>query len=1288
MKGRSFTGKGRAIPRLLLAIALLFLGCLTASSATFNIANGDVAGLINAINTANSNGEDDTINLAANGVYTLTVVNNTIQGPNGLPVIAEDRRLTINGNGATIARSTANGTPEFRIINISIFRSAEVRLNRLIIRKGKANGGGGIRNTGGTLTIEGCIISENVSDGGGGGIYSPSAADGIGDPGSLTMNNSTVSDNTAEAGGGIYASNQCYLTNSTISGNTVTVAAGTGGGIEIAGSSLAAGNCTVTNNSVSDTAGHGGGIRSSVGDVTLTGCTIIGNRASQANDIDNTQGGTLALGNTIVGGIGGFGTVNSFGFNLSTTGGAAFTAPGDQVNVNPKLDPAGLQDNGGPTETIALVHGSPAIDQGHAFGFTTDQRGSARTIDNPGIANQASGDGTDIGAYEAPLDPRQGGVPSFVVNTLDDHDDGVCGGVDCSLRDAIVRANLVSGSNTITFAPSVTGTITLDGGAAGPLVVSDATKINGPGARILRVSANENGRVFQFTAGPSELTGLTIHGGKTQPPREGTSGLGGGILNQAQLAVKDCAFIANQALGSAGLFPGQAGGSGNGGAVGNEGILTLDRCVFRENIALGAAGVANSGSFTTGGAGGAARGGAVYNSPTSTIFIYNCTFANNLAQGGSGGSGHFGGAGGAARGAAIYNERDLSVYASTLSNNTSGGGNGGNGNSSPNNGVAGMGVGGIVAAGTGATRAQNCIIAANFGTNGGGPDVQGTFDSDGYNLVGVGDTSSGFNAMGDQVGTFAAPINPKLGPVQNNGGPTDTMALLTGSPALDQGKADVFTPTDQRGQTRPNDNPFIPNASGGDGSDIGAFEFGGIFVVTTAADADDGTCNASHCTLREAINAANAQAGDDVIAFLPNVTGTIQLASALPTLSTNINLRGPGSSVITVRRNAGGNYRILTASNGTATGPVIAISGLTIANGRAAAGAFPTSSGGGVQVDRANVTVQRCTFTGNASDPSGFTYGGGIFNYEGTLVVEHSTFSSNAAEYGAGIGNYDGTAGNSAVGTLRNCTFSGNNAVYGGAVYNQAANNGASADFSLTNCTLSGNAATTEGGAIYNTAANSASAYTSLTDCTVNGNSAPIGGGIYNLSNAATTAQVFLRNNILRTGASGGNVVNTSGTVTSSGNNLTNDNTGFASNTGDIRNTEPLLGPLAFNGGFTQTHALLSGSPAINVGTTFFAPTSDQRGFFYLGANDIGAYEFNGIELRITSITRLANGDIQLIGTGSPGGVHSILAAPALGTPASFGSIGTATANSSGIWQFTDTQAESFPRRFYKASFP
>jgi hypothetical protein len=101
-----------------------------------------------------------------------------------------------------------------------------------------------------------------------------------------------------------------------------------------------------------------------------------------------------------------------------------------------------------------------------------------------------------------------------------------------------------------------------------------------------------------------------------------------------------------------------------------------------------------------------------------------------------------------------------------------------------------------------------------------GQDVSGAFISDGHNLIGVVNGSTGFGAAGDQLGNVGDPLDPMLAPLANNGGPTRTHALLAGSPAIDQGDNNGAPTTDQRGVSRPRDGD-------GNGSrivDIGAFE--------------------------------------------------------------------------------------------------------------------------------------------------------------------------------------------------------------------------------------------------------------------------------------------------------------------------------------------------------------------------------------------------------------------------------------------------------------------------------
>jgi hypothetical protein len=129
--------------------------------------------------------------------------------------------------------------------------------------------------------------------------------------------------------------------------------------------------------------------------------------------------------------------------------------------------------------------------------------------------------------------------------------------------------------------------------------------------------------------------------------------------------------------------------------------------------------------------------------------------------------------------------------------------------------------GGVYLGVEGLSDVRNTIIAGNSVDPGGsGPDLSGNFTSNGHNLIGNDSGSTGFTAKGDQVGTANNLIDPRLGALADNGGPTRTHALLAGSPAIDHGDNSAAPATDQRGVARPRDGD-------GNGSrivDIGAFE--------------------------------------------------------------------------------------------------------------------------------------------------------------------------------------------------------------------------------------------------------------------------------------------------------------------------------------------------------------------------------------------------------------------------------------------------------------------------------
>lgn len=360
-----------------------------------------------------------------------------------------------------------------------------------------------------------------------------------------------------------------------------------------------------------------------------------------------------------------------------------------------------------------------------------------------------------------------------------------------SLRQAIVDAQE---SDTIVFAENVRGTIALTG-TGGELVISKALTILGPGANLLSIDAGNASRVLSVDE-PGRV--VSISGLEFT---HGSEGIGGGILNYADLTLTACTVSACHAfsLGAygGGIFNEQVN-------VGEPPVLHMVGCTLTGNSSLGGAGFHGS-------AGGDASGGALSNAG-GRIWLQNCTITGNTATGGPGGCLPLFGCGPQGEGyGGIYNNGELLVESCTIAFNS--------GNS----------VGGIVVFGS--ARMANTIVAQNTGN-----DAEGSFISDGYNLIGQSDGSSGFTAIGDQTGTSVTPIDPMLGVLRDNGGPTATMALLPGSPAIDKGNAATVA-TDQRGFRRRDDFPNIANANGGDASDIGAFEVrhAGLLNISTRA---------------------------------------------------------------------------------------------------------------------------------------------------------------------------------------------------------------------------------------------------------------------------------------------------------------------------------------------------------------------------------------------------------------------------------------------------------------------
>ena len=228
-----------------------------------------------------------------------------------------------------------------------------------------------------------------------------------------------------------------------------------------------------------------------------------------------------------------------------------------------------------------------------------------------------------------------------------------------------------------------------------------------------------------------------------------------------------------------------------------------------------------------------------------------------------------------------------------------------------------------------------------------------------------------------------------------------------------------------------------------------------------------------------------------------------------------------------------------------------------------------------------NLVIVNCTISGNGGGiASALSPDGG-----GSISVSNSTIIGNSADLGGGIA-CDQLGGLSIV----NSTISGNSAgTSGGGLWIALATQFGD-DGSIVNSTISGNSAGTSGGGISNVGA------LRITNSTISNNSAESGGGIYN----DVDGRLQISNTILNAGASGANIVNDGGTVTSNGYNLSSDDGGgYLNGPGDQINTDPLLGPLRDNHGPTLTHAPLPNSPAIDAGDPGFTPppSVDQRGF-------------------------------------------------------------------------------------------
>lgn len=321
-----------------------------------------------------------------------------------------------------------------------------------------------------------------------------------------------------------------------------------------------------------------------------------------------------------------------------------------------------------------------------------------------------------------------------------------------SLRTQVAQA---ASGDEILFAPALNGqTINLTTGA---IAINKQLTISGPGAVLLTVNGGNHDRIFTIGAsGNVSISGLTLLNGRA-------AGSGGAILNNGTLALTSDQIV--------------SGSAASGGAIYNVGSLTITSSSLSTNTARTTDGGAifNLGTINMIGStvannnANSGVGGGIAGAAGSSATISNCTFATNHAQGGGA---LFVASGGA-----------MTISESTIASNT----------------AASTGGGIRNVAGAGGVQITNTIVATNKAAS--SRDMFGAVSSQGFNLVGVTNGSSGW-VSSDLTGTAANPLDPLLGPLANNGGPTFTFALLPGSPALTRGNPAGAPATDQRGFQR------------------------------------------------------------------------------------------------------------------------------------------------------------------------------------------------------------------------------------------------------------------------------------------------------------------------------------------------------------------------------------------------------------------------------------------------------------------------------------------------------
>ncbi len=668
----------------------------------------------------------------------------------------------------------------------------------------------------------------------------------------------------------------------------------------------------------------------------------------------------------------------------------------------------------------------------------------------------------------------------FSVTTLADSGPG-------SLRNAIGLANTTGGPDEIMFDIGVIGTITLN---AGPLLITDDLIIDGPGASALTVDAAGNSRVFEIDDGDLtnrdvEIRGLTVTGGTDVNAFPG--GRGGGIYSLENLTVDDSTLTGNQANFGGGIYVHRyasltvnnsfiAGNlAGDGGGIHAIGELTITSSRITGNLAergvlvgdgigggIYAAGTTDinrtSINANTAYYGGGIFSGAHPNYSSLALSIIDSTISGNQASISGGGirsldntlnltnstfSGNTSFIGGGVHWLheSLASSAGLHVRYSTITQNVASfGGSGVLANPSDGPFYSLMSVSSTIISG-------NAMDDVSRAGNGAIP-----FDSLGFNLIGFGNASTDFSASSDQVGVG----DPRLGPLADNGGPTQTHPPSLVSPAANRGNpAFVVRPDfDQRG-------PGFDRVRLGV-VDIGAVELQetpAMLVVDTVTDESDGDLSPGDLSLREAIEIASFF-GIETVGFDPSLAAqTITLALGQFNISAPIAIVAPIGGLTL---DAAGNSRIFNIDDEVNGNHInVSLDGFTLSGGNV------VGVGGAIR-SLENLTLSNVVVTGNTATGAG----GGIYarhtDFYGTAHITGTTITGNrtTGNLGSGGGLYFRSAG--VFSSISSSTFAGNMTAGSSADGAGLSIHAEGATVVISTSTISGNTATgSDGGGLY-----------------------------------------------------------------------------------------------------------------------------------------------------------------------------------------------------------------------------